>query len=693
MSNLEPLVQFGPWHYRATLGKLWLAAADESEAITLEPRLQKLLNYFLLHPGQLLSKNQLIADVWPAGEGTDAAVMRAVGALRKELADTTQSPQFISTIPKKGYCWLADVEPLTSSRARRSGAGYRLDTIYSNDDRFAEAGRPRHRNFLLVAVLSLLLSCGIIAYGLTYLTLGAGQTVYTRLEPVSALNGREQLPKWHPQHSFLLYQHQPVDQKNWRWVIQSEQRSSLLYSPYSYNALGKAAWRNDSIFFSAVTDAKCVIYQQQVFPDFGEPDGFMPCERWIRHGLAVVDNVLYWLDLQPGHQAQFQLWRSRDTAQARYTKEAVLSEPIKALQVHRLVRHQQYLYALVQVSFSQTKLIQIQPDDGSWVVLAHYPQVFTELFKDQRQLWLGLPQQPLQKVAASGKPGDSLGPLSADLTDVVFANEQVLAVAGAEPVSDLWQLAVGDTDLSLQRWFASNRSERLAAISEQQTAFVSKRSGHEQIWLARRQQLQQLTQLTEAQQVQQLLWYRQQLLALINNQLFQVDVTTGNLHTLLPHGIKPAQIEVCRQQLYWTEFGEQGWQLYRMASNSVEHLLDDVIDVRCAEDGLVLRRDSSPLLQLWHQEGGLRSLELPGFPVDISQAGLWLTNDQGIAWLDSSRMLLVVWHWHGQLEQFLLPAAQNPTAIYSDKSGRNWLLQQNRQQDSDIVRLLPERAP
>ena len=108
MSNLDPVVQIGDWYYQVIYGQLWPAKdhMDTEHMVRLEPRLHSLLNFFLLHPNILLAKDTLIEKVWPTDEGTDAAVMRAVGALRKILGDDVRTPLYIATVSKKGYCWL-----------------------------------------------------------------------------------------------------------------------------------------------------------------------------------------------------------------------------------------------------------------------------------------------------------------------------------------------------------------------------------------------------------------------------------------------------------------------------------------------------------------------------------------------------------------------------------------------------------
>ena len=696
MSNLEPLVQFGPWCYRAAVGKVWLETQDETSAVLLEPRLQKLLNYFLLHPNQLLSKQQLITDVWPAGEGTDGAVMRAVGALRKALGDNSQAPTYIKTIPKKGYCWLAEVKPLTSDQASRfvshaEHSDEKLPVSHQHEQAGSKQRRPEHKRFLSVAVLSLLLSCGIIAYGLTHLTLSSAYPVYTRIQPVSALNGREQLPTVSTDHQMLWFQHQPTNQTQWHWVRQSLDQTTIQHASSYFDAIGIGVLLENHLLFSAEVAGHCGLYRQRMMPVMQPERQIGSCRQWLRHGLALQQGVLYWLD-RMDDSVHFQLWQSsvhRDSEQLQ--PKPLLETPLSALQIHRLLFFQEYLYILAQVSFFQTDLIRVHPDSGQWQLVDSFPYVVTELAADTQQLWFGLPHQAFQPLGRVKSSRQTLGALSTDLKDIQFEQQGIVAVEGAEAVSDLWAFQLSQSPpRTMQRWFASNRSERLAAMQGHQIAFVSERSGSGQIWLAQGEQLKQLTALSLEQQVQQLLWYRQQLLAIINNQLYQVDTATGALHSFLPMAVRPSRVDVCAQQLYWTDYTADGWKLKTMAADRAQSVLDGVVDFRCAPGGFVVRTSQDPRPQLWRNQH-METMQLQSFELKLTEPSMWLTNEQGMAWLQTNPNYLHIRFWDGLQLQIPLNDEQQITGLFSDASGESWLLQQKRQQDSDIVRLLPER--
>ena len=79
-------------------------------AVPLRPKAELLLRQFLSRPGRLLSKEELIAAVWPHAVVTDDSLVQCVGELRAALADSEQ--RLICTVPRRGYRFEASVEPV-----------------------------------------------------------------------------------------------------------------------------------------------------------------------------------------------------------------------------------------------------------------------------------------------------------------------------------------------------------------------------------------------------------------------------------------------------------------------------------------------------------------------------------------------------------------------------------------------------
>lgn len=64
-----------------------------------------LLEYFMLHPGEVVSKDTLLREVWAYAEPVNGTNMveAAIKRLRKELRDDSRSPRYIKTIWGLGY--------------------------------------------------------------------------------------------------------------------------------------------------------------------------------------------------------------------------------------------------------------------------------------------------------------------------------------------------------------------------------------------------------------------------------------------------------------------------------------------------------------------------------------------------------------------------------------------------------------
>jgi len=85
-------------------GCLW----KEGRRIDLSPRPLQLIRYLAERPGQLLSKQELIEAVWPDTIVTEASLNQAIRELRKILGDDAKSPNFVETVHRRGFRFIAE---------------------------------------------------------------------------------------------------------------------------------------------------------------------------------------------------------------------------------------------------------------------------------------------------------------------------------------------------------------------------------------------------------------------------------------------------------------------------------------------------------------------------------------------------------------------------------------------------------
>jgi DNA-binding winged helix-turn-helix (wHTH) protein/tetratricopeptide (TPR) repeat protein len=94
--------------------------------IPLEPKTHELLAVLVRRAGQLTTKHELLALVWPDAFVEQSILAVHVSNLRKSLGDKTH--QYIETVPRLGYRFTAPVRPVharADRRGRAQGAGSR----------------------------------------------------------------------------------------------------------------------------------------------------------------------------------------------------------------------------------------------------------------------------------------------------------------------------------------------------------------------------------------------------------------------------------------------------------------------------------------------------------------------------------------------------------------------------------------
>lgn len=83
----------------------------------LTPRLFRLLLYFVENRGRLVSREEILDNVWPRTSVSDGSVSRAVASLRHALGDCATSAHLIETVPWRGYRFIAEVHSSDDVRA------------------------------------------------------------------------------------------------------------------------------------------------------------------------------------------------------------------------------------------------------------------------------------------------------------------------------------------------------------------------------------------------------------------------------------------------------------------------------------------------------------------------------------------------------------------------------------------------
>src|SRR5712692_8400290 len=106
---------FEPFRLDVRNAQLW----REQEVIRLTSKALTVLRYLAERSGQLVTKDELFAAVWPGVVVSDSALVACIGELRRALGDERRTPHFIETVHGRGYRFIAPIsiaaQPVSSS--------------------------------------------------------------------------------------------------------------------------------------------------------------------------------------------------------------------------------------------------------------------------------------------------------------------------------------------------------------------------------------------------------------------------------------------------------------------------------------------------------------------------------------------------------------------------------------------------
>lgn len=110
-NRISHLYEFGPFHLDAAERVL----RRDGQEVPLTPKTLDILLILVEHSGRILEKRELMDRVWPDSFVEESNLTQQVSTLRKAMGDTSGAPEFIETVPKRGYRFIAVVREISES--------------------------------------------------------------------------------------------------------------------------------------------------------------------------------------------------------------------------------------------------------------------------------------------------------------------------------------------------------------------------------------------------------------------------------------------------------------------------------------------------------------------------------------------------------------------------------------------------
>ncbi len=136
------------------------------EVVTLNRRAFEVLIYLVQNPGRVLSRDELLKNVWPDTFVDENSLAQSISALRRALEEKPGENNYIATLPGRGYQFVSPVKALTTDdlailpeppdgSARAAGLLVQQETIrttITRREQLPELPAPRRTSAIVILV-------------------------------------------------------------------------------------------------------------------------------------------------------------------------------------------------------------------------------------------------------------------------------------------------------------------------------------------------------------------------------------------------------------------------------------------------------------------------------------------------------------------------------------------------------------
>jgi TolB-like protein/DNA-binding winged helix-turn-helix (wHTH) protein len=143
------------------------------DRVPIAPKGFDVLAYLVEHAGRVVAQDEILGALWPETYVNPEVLRKYILEIRRALGDRPDSPEFVETVPKRGYRFIAvvidestaephDVPTSHATKAYATEAKVGLPTAHS--ERESSSGKHRLWKLAILPVLALVAAAGLGAY-------------------------------------------------------------------------------------------------------------------------------------------------------------------------------------------------------------------------------------------------------------------------------------------------------------------------------------------------------------------------------------------------------------------------------------------------------------------------------------------------------------------------------------------------
>lgn len=484
MTRLNSEFLIGHFRVQPSTNKIFFS----NKEIKITPLLMSILTLLAARQGETVTKQQLLDEVWGKVSVSEAALFRNISELRRIFGDDAKTQNFIETIPKKGYRLKAEV-------------------IFLDKQQFNLSGEKKtNLLFKLLSITFILLTIG--AFGRLFFWDKPVEYQAPSIEYLTSDKANQRRPRISKSGRFILYFNNNKGKRS--LVLNDSESNADTTLLESFQGISSASFSPDEqdIIYALSTAEKCEIHQLSLISKVDNK--LFECESKPLNSMTVdwsLDNRYYLFgspaekngylsfsiaDTQTGEVIDLELPETYSMYYPRFspdsTKIVYVATPFSAGLTHEI--------GIFDLQTQKSKIIYSSNDFILQVTWAENNQDIYFLVgagkNNAKGLWHINSETKLAKHLLNG-----------DFLDMDYnsKNDQFV-LSQIQSQRNIWAYSKNVSTENPTRFTDSNLIDREATLSpdKKTLAFVSNRSGNNEIWLKSLQDdsLKQITQFNNS---------------------------------------------------------------------------------------------------------------------------------------------------------------------------------------------------
>jgi TolB-like protein/DNA-binding winged helix-turn-helix (wHTH) protein/Flp pilus assembly protein TadD len=138
----------------------------DGDRVPIAPKSFDVLAYLVAHAGRVVTQDEILEALWPETYVNPEVLRKYILEIRKTLGDRAENPEFIETVPKRGYRFVAPVadehatEPAVSLRS--NGAEETVEPLTAPSEKERSSPKRRLWKLAFIPIIAVVVAAAVV---------------------------------------------------------------------------------------------------------------------------------------------------------------------------------------------------------------------------------------------------------------------------------------------------------------------------------------------------------------------------------------------------------------------------------------------------------------------------------------------------------------------------------------------------